>query len=595
MNIQWKGNQEKIHDLEQYKNGKIIVKACPGSGKTLCVSERIIKFINQHESQISGLAITSFTNVAVNEIKKRYEDETGTKIQFPHFIGTLDSFINKYIFLPFGHLVMKCRKKTILVREPHQKWHHKKFECRYFDQISFNKEGKIYKTNNRINLDDKKKKCKRILIKQGYATQDDANYFTMRILEDYSQITKAIINRFPYLIIDEAQDLSEIQMEILNILIKNGLNNVLLVGDPYQAIFEWKSAKPELFIEKYNQWKDEYNTNIDLEYTFRCSQNISKYLTMFSRIQIKSCVNESKNLKPEILPYGDNYEEIVAKFMTKIKYNLGENIKKDNVAILFRTRDELNKFINNTQNNFKFENIFKHSEKDISKVEKEFNIHVKNRNINDIQNYTENIIKGEYYFLNNKYVEGFREFEQAFIKIRTDNFNNVNSSIKESINENGLFKHRKDIWNFIRAFKKPINQNQLIDEWIDINNKTLLKNEKIYLNKIKTQDKKSKIKLNRILTWNKLDLNLNENDSEYYCGTIHSVKGKSFDAVLLILKSNCTNILGENLMDKKELRNVYVGMSRARHILDIAIPEKDLKIWEEFFKSKSKQSSLDNF
>ena len=27
-------------------------------------------------------------------------------------------------------------------------------------------------------------------------------------------------------------------------------------------------------------------------------------------------------------------------------------------------------------------------------------------------------------------------------------------------------------------------------------------------------------------------------------------------------------------MDKKELRNVYVGMSRARHILDIAIPEK---------------------
>lgn len=71
-------------------------------------------------------------------------------------------------------------------------------------------------------MDDKKKKCKRILIKQGYATQDDANYFTMRILEDYSQITKAIINRFPYLIIDEAQDLSEIQMEILNILIKNG-------------------------------------------------------------------------------------------------------------------------------------------------------------------------------------------------------------------------------------------------------------------------------------------------------------------------------------------------------------------------------------
>ena len=100
MDVEWKGNQEKIHDLENYKNGKIIVSACPGSGKTLCVSERIIKFINQHESKVSGLAITSFTNVAINEIKDKYENETGKKIGHPHFIGTLDHFINKYVFLP---------------------------------------------------------------------------------------------------------------------------------------------------------------------------------------------------------------------------------------------------------------------------------------------------------------------------------------------------------------------------------------------------------------------------------------------------------------------------------------------------------------
>lgn len=88
-----------------------------------------------------------------------------------------------------------------------------------------------------------------------------------------------------------------------------------------------------------------------------------------------------------------------------------------------------------------------------------------------------------------------------------------------------------------------------------------------------------------------MNLDIGETISDYYCGTIHSVKGKSFDAVLLLLKSQCRNKLGDDLMDEKELRNVYVGMSRARHILDIAVPEDDLEKWEGFFN----QSSLDKF
>lgn len=112
MRIKWTEDQCKIFDLENFKKGKVIVKACPGSGKTLCVSERIIRFINEHEDNQSGLAILSFTNVAIDEISERYEKETNEKIVYPHFIGTIDSFINKYIFLPFGHLVMNCKKKT---------------------------------------------------------------------------------------------------------------------------------------------------------------------------------------------------------------------------------------------------------------------------------------------------------------------------------------------------------------------------------------------------------------------------------------------------------------------------------------------------
>lgn len=584
MDVEWKGNQEKIHDLENYKNGKIIVSACPGSGKTLCVSERIIKFISQHESKVSGLAITSFTNVAVNEIKENYENETGEKIEHPHFIGTLDHFINKYVFLPYGHLVMKCGKRPILVGEPHSEWHHQRHNCRYFNQISINIYNEIYQINKRIPFNDGMKKCKKDLIQKGYATQEDANYFTMRILNEYPQITKALITKFPYLIIDEAQDLSEIQMEIINILIKNGLNNVLLVGDPYQAIFEWKTAKPQLFIDKYNEWEEKYNTSINLDSTFRCSKNISKYLTKLSKMTITSCVNDSINLKPELIPHDENYNQIVDKFMKKVKCKLGEDIKKDKIAVLFRSRTELNKFINSTQDNFKFEKILTTSTKDIKEFGKKIGGRLKIRNKSNIQNYTENILKGEYYFLNDDFINGFREFEKAFIKIKTKKFNDTPSLIKESIAEQGLYNHRKCVWEFIELFIPPISKDQLIDEWIDMNNELLMKKEKFYINKINRN-------ITKILTWKMINLDIRERTSEYYCGTIHSVKGKSFDAVLLLLKSQCKNKLGEDLMDEKELRNVYVGMSRARHILDIAVPEKDLINWEGFFN----QSSLDKF
>lgn len=301
------------------------------------------------------------------------------------------------------------------------------------------------------------------------------------------------------------------------------------------------------------------------------------------------------DLEPELLAHDENYRETVDDFIEKVKHHLGDSIGKDKIAVLFRSRSELNKFINTSQNNFKFENLFKTSKKNITKFKNRLSNSLEIDDENDIKNYTENILKGEYYFLNDNFIKGFKEFEKAFIKIKSKKFNNVNSLIKESNDEKGLYNHRKDVWNFIELFEKPTKKNQLIDEWIDINNGLLLKNGKFYLNKIKTKDKISRTSLNTILTWNMLDLNIIETTSNYYCGTIHSVKGKSFDAVLLLLKSNCKNILGEELMEEKELRNVYVGMSRARHILDIAVPKNDLNKWKEFFNGKINQHSLDEF
>ena len=56
------------------KTGKFVVRACPGSGKTFCVSARLSRLILGWEKDYEGIAALSFTNVAWQEIEKKYSD-----------------------------------------------------------------------------------------------------------------------------------------------------------------------------------------------------------------------------------------------------------------------------------------------------------------------------------------------------------------------------------------------------------------------------------------------------------------------------------------------------------------------------------------
>jgi superfamily I DNA/RNA helicase len=86
---------------------------------------------------------------------------------------------------------------------------------------------------------------------------------------------------------------------------------------------------------------------------------------------------------------------------------------------------------------------------------------------------------------------------------------------------------------------------------------------------------------------------LNEDDyiteDNYRIGTVHSVKGETFDATLLILKEKTThNAKYTKLLatinppsNHEEIRIAYVGMTRPRKILMLAVPDNESKTaWE---------------
>jgi len=77
---------------------------------------------------------------------------------------------------------------------------------------------------------------------------------------------------------------------------------------------------------------------------------------------------------------------------------------------------------------------------------------------------------------------------------------------------------------------------------------------------------------------------------QYRLGTVHSVKGETFDAVLLLLKKKGVGKHYKTLLQKyvktdqnEELRIAYVAITRPRKLLMIAVPQDAESAWKSCF------------
>lgn len=584
-----------------YERGRVVVKACPGSGKTFSVAARISSLLRKNEFYNIGIAAMSFTNVACDEIKNKLKNNFSLSLplQYPHFLGTIDKFINTFIFLPHGHLIMECDKRPELVGKPHRNWTIGKGDKKYrffggklncidanpdgyFDCVSFNINDELYLLVPAQELhfslgkekyykkDGNPRKEIQTLIdakwkyfKQGYATQSDANYIALRILERYPLIAKAIARKFEYFIVDEAQDTDAIQMRIIEILSAAGADNIMLIGDRDQSIFEWNNADPTLFDNKYNEWD-----KIDLDENWRSSQricNFTRALSTFSRSFAVSPDVKEYAFSPLICGYHKDDNKSMFPILQEFFANCEQNsieINKNNVAVLYRGKG----------------------------VAKYLGVSgVGNTNINPWlphQYHIKELIQGKWLQEMGEFKSGYHLLEKAYHEIeqKQDNpsFHCSQEFVRNCLQSENFIDYRKRVFDFIRLL--PPVSKQKLDIWIDDANRILAsKGSKAVL---QTDRKTSDILISELI---KEDSRITDHHA-FYHGTIHSVKGKTYEAVMLILdkragtRSNYITMLkkGPKPGEEEELRNVYVGLTRPRKVLLLAVPSEDVEAWTKY-------------
>lgn len=578
MPIELSNAQKLIVDCE---SSQIIVKACPGSGKTLSVAARLARLLQSNNlGRHQGIAVLSFTNTACEEIKKKLKGEFGRteEIGYPHFIGTIDSFINNYIFLPYGHLEMGCKGRPEIVGTEFNKWHEydlsltgyyydhgvRKVRDRdpnyYFDKVSFKIENDIEKpfplcppssyhfswSNPRSrNKIQRVIEVKHTHFEKGKANQADANYIALKTIKGKSAIARNLVERFPIIIIDEAQDSTDIQMSIIDLLIKSGLKNIMLIGDPDQAIFEWNTANPELFKQKWDNKKDWHQ--LELKENFRSSTNICNLLNSFYGNTIISKADDKNCLEtPDIIVHDGSVariRDIQNQFYEKCS-ELG--ISNNEMAIVYRGKSF-------------GEEYFDIEEENGSNKELPW--------INNLY-YVRDIAHGKYLTEIGNFKAGIRLLEKGYLKMLLDKTTISSKEIQGYKDEKGYRVFRNELFGFIE--KLGAIKDSSLKIWHEAT-----KNNGVVLPIVASR---SDVKVEKLFYY---DDTINK---DKYINTIHSVKGMSLDAILVFLKKQASSTNYKTILksDNEEKRVVYVAFSRPRKLLWIVVPNEDIDCWKGF-------------
>ena len=297
-----KKQQQVINELNQ----NILLSAGAGTGKTNVLSYRVANILNKNRANADEILCLTFTNKACRELKNRITSqldfETANKITirtihgFAYQVITTTAKKAQTIFKEF--VIFDDEDQKTLIRQTianfpkaraldiqyivnciEQLKQERALKHIYTEDIEadyttiYHQHLKFNKTFNQQQNDNLTKFFQfdglNIIINYELALQQmhgldykDLIANAYRLFQN-ENICSSWRKRYKYIMIDEMQDTSSFEYTMLEKLFP--ANNIMLCGDEFQTIYEWRGSNPQkiltAFTEKYNPLIINFNEN----------------------------------------------------------------------------------------------------------------------------------------------------------------------------------------------------------------------------------------------------------------------------------------------------------------------------------------------
>jgi DNA helicase II / ATP-dependent DNA helicase PcrA len=154
----------------------------------------------------------------------------------------------------------------------------------------------------------------------GYIDFGTIVFGAFRLLRDHPRIAMSVCARFRWFLIDEFQDTTELQIEILKLLHATGRSSFFAVGDLAQSIFSFAGARPELvapFGVHIGARQD-----LSLSENFRSSRHIVNHAErLFPRLPEMTAVGSNRDcpIEPVLISGVTAFQAITEEFLPRLE------------------------------------------------------------------------------------------------------------------------------------------------------------------------------------------------------------------------------------------------------------------------------------
>lgn len=251
-----KPTKEQLAVIES--DGDVYVRACPGAGKTRTLIDLAVRATDAMPR--AGVAFLSFTNAAGTELRERLTTKAPRLLRAPSFVGTFDAFLIRHVLGPDG--LQRAPGVRVQFRES---WD----ERIGFKQVKGGVSLDVFVPDGVTVRIDAARAARDYVTRAGLQKLDQpartnlcraaAQWIAGRMKlgivtapflrsEAARRLAKAdaaapAAARFRLVLVDEAQDCDALDLQIVSSLRSAGCRCVV-VADPEQGIFRWRGADP---------------------------------------------------------------------------------------------------------------------------------------------------------------------------------------------------------------------------------------------------------------------------------------------------------------------------------------------------------------